>query len=43
MRLALNEYDVKVREELIKILSSIGSIINVDVAGNIRGSIRGIR
>jgi len=37
MRLALNEYDVKVREELIKILSSIGSIINVDVAGNIRG------
>ena len=41
MRLALNEYDVKVREELIKILSSIGSIINVDDAGNIRGSIRG--
>jgi N-carbamoyl-L-amino-acid hydrolase len=43
MRLALNEYDVKVREELIKILSSIGSIINVDDAGNIRGSIGGIR
>lgn len=41
MRLALNEYDVKVRGELIKILSSIGSIINVDDAGNIRGSIRG--
>ncbi|MFP3203345.1 MAG: hypothetical protein RXR43_14365 [Sulfolobus sp.] len=41
MRLALNEYDVKVREELIKILSSIGSIINVDDAGNIRVALGG--
>jgi len=41
MRLALNEYDIKVREELIKILSSIGVDIKVDDAGNIYWRIRG--
>ncbi|QXJ31226.1 Zn-dependent hydrolase [Saccharolobus shibatae] len=41
MRLALNEYDIKVREELIKILSSIGVDIKVDDAGNIIGELRG--
>jgi len=41
MRLALNEYDIKVREELIKILSSIGVDIKVDDAGNIIGELGG--
>ncbi|AAK42829.1 Zn-dependent hydrolase [Saccharolobus solfataricus] len=41
LRLALNEYDIKVREELIKILSSIGVHIMVDDAGNIIGELGG--
>ncbi len=38
-RLALNEYDIQARDELILQLSKIGAEINVDDAGNIYGSI----
>lgn len=38
-RLALNEYDIKARDELILQLSKIDAEINMDDAGNIYGSI----
>ncbi|AOL16767.1 Zn-dependent hydrolase [Sulfolobus sp. A20] len=41
MRIALNEYDIKVREEVIKLLSSIGSEINIDDGGNIISKVKG--
>ncbi|QGA68304.1 Zn-dependent hydrolase [Sulfolobus sp. E11-6] len=41
MRLALSEYDIKVRKELIKLLSNIGVEIGVDDAGNIIGELGG--
>ncbi|WP_338604504.1 Zn-dependent hydrolase [Sulfolobus tengchongensis] len=41
MRLALNTYDVKVRQELVRILSTINANVNLDDAGNIIGSLKG--
>ncbi|WP_176586702.1 M20 family metallo-hydrolase [Sulfolobus acidocaldarius] len=41
MRVALNEYDIQVRIELTKILSSLGAEIKVDDAGNIIANIAG--